>query len=105
MTDADLNQLVLTLRFAGLTPGQQSALNKILTAFKDQRAAAQPFGVLADRYIEYRRQHADLSRKAVLDFTAWLDKYGEDPDVLFAQCKAVAEGQLDEQNAHHQTAS
>lgn len=49
MTDADLAQLVLTLRFAGLTPSQQTALNKILTALKDQRAAAKPFGTLADR--------------------------------------------------------
>lgn len=92
MTDTDINQLVLTLRFAGLTPSQQSALNKLLTALKDQREAAKPFGVLAERYVEYRRQTSDLSRKVVLDFTDWLAKYGEDPDVLFAQCKAVAEG-------------
>lgn len=96
MTDADLAQLVLTLRFAGLTPSQQTALNKILTALKDQRAAAKPFGTLADRYIEYRHQNSDLSRKAVLDFADWLAEYGEDPDVLFAQCKAVAEGKADE---------
>ena len=92
LTNKQVQQHVHTLRFAGLTPSQQDALNALVKAFEDQRAAAAPFGVLADRYIEYRRQHADLSRKAVLDFTAWLDKYGEDPDVLFAQCKAVAEG-------------
>lgn len=96
MTDAELDQLVLTLRFAGLTPSQQSALNKLLTAFKAQRQAAAPFGVLAERYIEYRHQHADLSRRVVLDFTGWLDQRGEDPDVLFGQFKAVAEGKGNE---------
>lgn len=94
MTDAELNQLVLTLRFAGLTPSQQSALNKILSALKAQRTAAAPFGVLAERYLDYRSQHSDLSRRVVLDFTAWLDKYGEDPDVLFGQFKAVSDGGL-----------
>ncbi len=85
-------QAVHTLRFAGLTQGQQAALNQIVTAFEAQQAAAKPFGELADRYIEYRRQNSDLARKVVLDFTGWLDKYGEDPDVLFGLFKAVAEG-------------
>jgi hypothetical protein len=49
---------------------------------------------MAERYLDYRRQHSDLSRRVVLDFTAWLDKYGEDPDVLFGQFKAVSDGSL-----------
>ena len=92
MTDADLNQLVLTLRFAGLTPSQQTALNKLITALKDQRAAAKPFGTLADRFAAYKRISEGVPPKHQLDFTEWLNRYGEDPDVLFAQCKAVAEG-------------
>ncbi len=96
MTAFKFAQAVHTLRFAGLTQGQQAALNQIVTAFEAQQAAAKPFGELADRYIEYRRQNSDLARKTVLDFTEWLDRYGEDPDVLFAQFKAVAEGKTDE---------
>lgn len=94
LTDKQVQQHIHTLRFAGLTPSQQDALNALVKAFEDQRAAAAPFGVMAERYLDYRRQHSDLSRRVVLDFTAWLDKYGEDPDVLFGQFKAVSDGSL-----------
>lgn len=92
LTDDRIRQHVHTLRFAGLTPSQETALNALVKAFEAQREAAKPFGVLAERYLEYRHQHSDLSRRYVLDFTAWLDQRGEDPDVLFGQFKAVADG-------------
>lgn len=97
-------QAVHTLRFAGLTQGQQAALNQIVAAFAEQQAAAKPFGELAERYAAYKRISEGASPKHQLDFTEWLDRYGEDPDVLFAQFKAVSEGQKDEQDANCQTA-
>lgn len=96
MTAVKFNQAVHTLRFAGLTQGQQAALNQIVAAFEEQQAAAKPFGVLVERYAAYKRISEGTSPKHQLDFTGWLDKYGEDPDVLFAQFKAVAEGKTDE---------
>lgn len=93
MTTEQIDQLARGIVFAGLTQDQRKALDKIVGALKETQERAKPFAVLVERYEAYCRNRADVPIRSRMDFTAWLDQCGEDPDILLKQFRALNEGE------------
>ena len=89
MTEEQIEQLAQGMRFAGLTEGQSAALDKIVGELGRVQDAATPLLALVERFEAYCRANADVPRRSRMDFTAWLEQRGEDPDVLLGQFRAL----------------
>lgn len=91
-TDSTLHDKIKQLRARNLKemPVDMDSVMEVVDGLADM---LRPFADLHAAYLEYRAERLDagLRPHQLLDFTVWIERYGEDPDVLAKWCKTAAD--------------